>query len=90
VPIDGGSATKLPIPHASKAAISPDGQTIAYVPLQEQFRQWKHYRGGSTARILLFDVATHEVEQIPQPHAPSATAHCPETGPGPEAITDSD
>jgi tricorn protease len=68
VPIDGGSATKLPIPHASKAAISPDGQTIAYVPLQEQFRQWKHYRGGSTARILLFDVATHEVEQIPQPH----------------------
>jgi tricorn protease len=67
VPVDGGFPTKLPIPHASKAAISPDGRTIAYVPLQEVFRQWKHYRGGTTARILLFDLESHQVEQIPQP-----------------------
>ena len=67
VPVDGRFPTKLPIPHASKAAIAPDGRTIAYVPLREPFRQWKHYRGGTTARILLFDVASQEVEQIPQP-----------------------
>lgn len=67
VPLEGGFPTRLPIPHASRAAISPDGGTIAYVPLREAFRQWKHYRGGTTARILLFDVGTQEVEVVPQP-----------------------
>lgn len=67
VPLTGGFPAKLPIPHASKAALSPDGRTIAYVPLYEAFRQWKHYRGGTTARILLFDVETREVEPVPQP-----------------------
>ena len=67
VPLDGSFPSKLPIPQASKAAITPDGRTIAYVPLSEQFRQWKHYRGGSTARILLFNRETQEVEQVPQP-----------------------
>ena len=33
----GGFPTRLPIPNASKAAISPDGKTIAYVPLAEAF-----------------------------------------------------
>jgi tricorn protease len=53
----------------ARAAISPDGRTIAYVPLREQFRQWKHYRGGTVARILLFDVNTFETQQIPQPES---------------------
>jgi tricorn protease len=69
VAIDGGFPTRLPIPHASRAAFSPDGKTIAYVPLREPFRQWKHYRGGTASRILLFDVETHEVEQVPQPES---------------------
>ncbi|MGE0452229.1 MAG: PDZ domain-containing protein [Vicinamibacteria bacterium] len=67
VPIDGGWPTKLPIPNASKASISEDGATIAYVPLSEAFNQWKNYRGGTHARILLFDAKTHTVEQVPQP-----------------------
>ena len=67
VPVEGGFPTRLPIPNASKAAISPDGRTIAYVPLGEAFEQWKHYRGGRTARILLFDTATQEVTPVPQP-----------------------
>jgi tricorn protease len=67
VPVEGGFPTRLPIPHASKAQISPDGKTTAYVPLSEAFNQWKHYRGGRTARILLFDNATYAVEQVPQP-----------------------
>ncbi len=67
VPVEGGFPTQLPIPNASRAAISPDGRTIAYVPLRDEFRQWKHYRGGAAARILLFDVATQEVEAVPQP-----------------------
>ncbi|MGZ5495000.1 MAG: S41 family peptidase, partial [Thermoanaerobaculia bacterium] len=67
VPVTGGAVTKLPIPNAAKAAWSADGRTIAYVPLNEPTRQWKHYRGGSAARILLFDTATYAVEQVPQP-----------------------
>ncbi|HKO00380.1 MAG TPA: PDZ domain-containing protein, partial [Thermoanaerobaculia bacterium] len=67
VPVGGGAVSKLPIPHASVATYSPDGKTIAYVPLREAFSQWKRYRGGATARIFLFDVATNAVEQVPQP-----------------------
>ncbi len=67
VPVDGGLEEKLPIPNATKAAISPDGSRIAYVPLSEAFRQWKNYRGGTASRILIFDVKTSAVEQIPQP-----------------------
>jgi tricorn protease len=67
VPVGGGFPTKLPIPNASKAQISPDGKTIAYVPLSEAFNQWKRYRGGTAARILLFDTATYATEQVPQP-----------------------
>jgi tricorn protease len=67
VPVEGGFPTRLPVPHASKAQISPDGKTTAYVPLAEAFDQWKGYRGGRAARILLFDNATYDVEQVPQP-----------------------
>ncbi len=67
VPVEGGSPTRLAIPHASKAAISPDARTIAYLPLREAFRQWKHYRGGRASRILLFDATSQEVETVPQP-----------------------
>jgi tricorn protease len=67
VPVAGGFPSRLPVPNASKAQISPDGRTTAYVPLAEAFNQWKRYRGGTTARILLFDNATHEAEQVPQP-----------------------
>lgn len=76
VPVEGGFPTRLPIPHASRAAISPDGRTIAYVPLGEAFLQWKHYRGGRTSQILLFDVASQEVEAVPQP-----AGRCNDTGP---------
>jgi len=67
VPVEGGFPGRLAIPNASKAQVSPDGKTTAYVPLSEPFHQWKRYRGGTTARILLFDNASHAVEQVPQP-----------------------
>jgi tricorn protease len=67
VPVEGGFPTKLPIPHATKAAISPDGRTIAYVPLYDASRQWKHYRGGTASTIQLFELASQEVVAVPQP-----------------------
>jgi tricorn protease len=67
VPVGGGTAAKLPIPHAYKAAISPDGKKIVYLPLGEPFNQWKNYRGGQASRLMIFDNATFAAEQIPQP-----------------------
>ena len=67
VPVGGGAATKLPIPHATKAVYSADGRKIVYQPLGDPFVEWKHYRGGQVARLVVFDVATNATEPIPQP-----------------------
>ncbi|HSP33042.1 MAG TPA: DPP IV N-terminal domain-containing protein, partial [Thermoanaerobaculia bacterium] len=69
IPAGGGTPTKLPIPHAVKAAFSPDGTKIVYLPIGEAFREWKHYRGGTASRLMVFDMATYATEQIPQPAA---------------------
>lgn len=67
VPVTGGQPTPLELPSAFKAAYSPDGKRMAYVPLGEAFRQWKHYRGGRTSRILIYRFNDRSVEQVPQP-----------------------
>jgi tricorn protease len=67
VPIAGGFPTRLPIPHGLHASYAPDGGAIAYQPLAEAHEQWKHYRGGMTARIWLYDFAQKSVTQVPQP-----------------------
>ena len=66
VDFDGGFPKKLKIPHAYKAAYSPDGKYIAYVPLYEAFHQWKHYRGGTHSEIVLFSMDDYSVKKIPQ------------------------
>lgn len=67
VPVGGGVATKLPIPNAAKATYSPDGRKIVYQPIGDAYLEWKRYRGGQVARLMVFDTATYAVEQIPQP-----------------------
>jgi tricorn protease len=67
VPIGGGAVSKLPIPNASEATVAPDGAHIVYQPLAEAFTQWKHYRGGTASRLLIFDTKTHATDPIPQP-----------------------
>ncbi|MCB1037189.1 MAG: PD40 domain-containing protein, partial [Acidobacteria bacterium] len=71
VGLDGGLPREIPLPHADKASISPDGKKIAYTPLAEAFRQWKNYRGGATSRIWIYDVGDHSVVQVPQPEGRS-------------------
>lgn len=67
VPVEGGFPEQLPIPHANHAVFSPDGSKIAYTPLSEPFNQWKHYRGGRTTRIWIYDREDHSVVEVPQP-----------------------
>jgi tricorn protease len=67
VSIDGGFPTQLPIPWGNRAAYSPDGSRIAYTPNREVFEQWKNYRGGTNARIWIFECKDNSVVQVPQP-----------------------
>jgi tricorn protease len=67
VPVTGGEATKLPIPHAAKAVYSADGKKIVYVPLSDAFQEWKHYRGGRVSRLMIFDTGDFSTVQVPQP-----------------------
>ncbi len=67
VAINGGQPVALSIPTAFKASYSEQGRQIAYNPNYEVFNQWKHYRGGTQARIWIFDTASHEVNEIPRP-----------------------
>ncbi|HMH21417.1 MAG TPA: PDZ domain-containing protein, partial [Puia sp.] len=76
VPVTGGPATQLVIPNAAFACYSPDGKYIAYTPIPDAFLQWKHYRGGSIANIIIFSFADHSIVRIPQP-----AEGCNDTGP---------
>ena len=63
----GGAPEALRVPSGYRAAYSPDGKYLAYTPLNEQFRQWKNYRGGSASRIWIMKLADLSVEVVPQP-----------------------
>jgi len=64
---DGGLPSVLPIPNASEAVYSPEGNRIAYTPLREPFNQWKNYRGGMHSRIWIYTRSDYSVVEIPQP-----------------------
>lgn len=67
VPVIGGFPTQLEIPNAFHASYSPDGKFMAYNPLRDEFRQWKHYRGGTISVIWVFSFQDKSVVKIPQP-----------------------
>jgi tricorn protease len=67
VAADGqGTPTALPLPSAVEGSVSPDGQTIAYVPVLQWEVAWKHYRGGQTTPIWLVNLKTLDLERIPR------------------------
>jgi len=75
VSIEGGQPQELPIPTVFMASFSEDGETIAYNPTYEVFNQWKHYRGGTQARIWIYDRQSHEVTEVPKPESGSNDAN---------------
>ena len=67
VAADGqGTPTALPLPSAVEGSVSPDGQTIAYVPVLQWEVAWKHYRGGQTTPIWLVNLKTLDLQRIPR------------------------
>ena len=64
IPKEGGLPEKLPVPYGEFGAISPDGKTLAYVPISTDFRTWKRYRGGMNPAIWLFDLQTFAAKDL--------------------------
>ena len=60
----GGLPEQLPVPYGEFGAISPDGKTLAYIPISVDFRTWKRYRGGMNPAIWLFDLQTYAAKDI--------------------------
>lgn len=72
VPVDGGVEVALPLPRAFAGAFSPDGRRLAYeeistafIPGWHEASLWRHYRGGRTQPIRIFDLASSTVEKLP-------------------------
>ena len=61
---EGGLPEKLPVPYGEFGAISPDGATLAYMPLSRDFRTWKRYRGGTAPEIWLFGLSDHQAKNL--------------------------
>lgn len=66
IEIASGKVTTLDIPNAFWASYSPDGNQIAYTPIADRFKQWKHYRGGTMSKIWIYEINNHAVAEIPK------------------------
>ncbi len=71
VSTSGGTITQLDIPNAFWASYADNDKSIAYTPIADRFNQWKHYRGGTTTRIWLYNTETHKVSEIQKPEGGS-------------------
>ncbi|MFC4310509.1 PDZ domain-containing protein [Steroidobacter flavus] len=67
IAVTGGVPERLPVPLGTKASLSADGRTLAYIPNREVFRQWKNYRGGTQSRVWLMDMGDYSVKEVPKP-----------------------
>lgn len=75
----GSHPQELPIPEAHQGKVSPDGNFTAYIknpdPTESRgvYRPFRHYRGGNTPKIWIFNNDTYEIVEIP--HEQSNNTH---------------
>ncbi|MGH9550164.1 MAG: S41 family peptidase, partial [Terriglobales bacterium] len=62
----GEMAERLPVPRATLASFSPDGLRVAFLQTSLENQNWRHYRGGWSPPIGLFDLATKSYEELPR------------------------
>ncbi len=60
----GGLPTQLPLPKGGTVSFSPDGNKIAYNRIFRNFRTWKRYDGGLAQDIWIYDLKSHDIQQI--------------------------
>lgn len=64
VGLEGGLPAKLIVPYGEFGTYSPDGRQFAYMPMAQDFRNWKRYRGGWSPDIWLFDLSGKTAKNI--------------------------
>ncbi|MCX6546095.1 MAG: PDZ domain-containing protein [Acidobacteria bacterium] len=64
VGVEGGLPEKLPVPYGEFGTYSPDGRQFVYMPMSQDFRNWKRYRGGWAPDLWLFDLKTFASKNI--------------------------
>jgi tricorn protease len=64
VSVSGGLPVRLPVPYGEFAALSGDGEWLAYTPRSVIGRTWKRYRGGTAADIWLFNLKNYESRRL--------------------------
>jgi len=64
IPVTGGLPAKLPVELGANAALSADGNKLAFTDKSRVFRNWKRYRGGTAPDITIIDLNTLESENI--------------------------
>lgn len=64
VNLEGGLEKPLQIVNGGFAALSPDGNQIAFTPVDREFRTWKRYKGGRATDLWIYDLQTNSSEQI--------------------------
>ena len=64
VGLEGGLPDKLPVPYGEFGAFSPDGRQFVYMPMAQDFRNWKRYRGGWSPDLWLFDLTSKSAKNI--------------------------
>ncbi|MDA8018603.1 MAG: PDZ domain-containing protein [Thermoanaerobaculia bacterium] len=61
---EGGLETPLPVPHGGTATLSADGTSLAYTPIDREFRTWKHSRGGRAQDLWIYDLAAEKSTRL--------------------------
>jgi tricorn protease len=65
VPADGGFPTRVPLPVGWEGSYSADGKYLAYRPTPFPWGNWSHYRGGTSPRIWIANLADSSVVALP-------------------------
>ncbi len=60
----GGLPQQLPLPKGGVLSYSPDGSKIAYNRIFRNFRTWKRYTGGLAQNIWIYDLKSHDIQQV--------------------------
>ncbi len=60
----GGLETPLELPEGGSASFSPDGNRLAYCPVDREFRTWKRTRGGRAQDVWIFDLEARRSRRI--------------------------
>ncbi len=64
VGLAGGLPEKLAVPYGEFGTYSPDGKQFVYMPMAQDFRNWKRYRGGWSPDLWQFDLTTKTAKNI--------------------------